>query len=1050
VRIRGVFRLPVVLVCAGLFAILFSLLADAAANTCVPDTAPAPPTAAPATPSPTPGAAKVPAIIPVFAPSEDLAPPSAAPTPSPTPVPTESPTPSPAPSLPPCPAHQHHLLGEGPIIFGGTGSVNVGTHISSGNENSLEPTALTQNIYDAGMQFQASRRTDLSSLVVSEAFGQNNGSSSLSGLDISYATPKYIANYGQIVGPADTQLSNGIFDQGLTVGIPVGTAEWDLIGARTTGINNETFRVGAVRYSKTYPSGAVLSQTLFDAVGEQGGNALTLDESYTRFTASNALRLEAALTRAADIPTVADGTRLAWAVSDNITSTKSATSLSYTSIPEGYVALGQIQYAQDQLQVTQRRPFLGNGTIDVSVNDLSADTSGTRSSAQNAVVNASLPISRSVQAQILADASTQRSDTDVQRQQQYSISFSEVVRGTALQETIGVTHQNDVLAGASNIDNYDVTLSKPMFGGYVQLSNATQTGTNYGLQAFQSDSLASFTHQIGRKAQFAITMERMRSDALGDAGEQTDEFTTAATLTRQLSPVVGVQLVYGKTRQSGLYGGSANYFNVNIVGPLAIGSTAQYNGRANPNLPATVTGRVFFETPNAQYGLLGARGLANVLVTLDGGLTQRTDASGTYQFRFVRPGPHIVTITTGTLPSGMIPDTTTQSVNVQGGQTVTVDFAAGQFAGIGGTVSYLRDGKEIGVPGVLVTVDDRYRGYTGTDGTYEIGHLTPGPHSIAIDPDTLPATLAATSATKRDATVSGGALTKEDFELVGLGSINGLVLYAGNGGLGDEVPAMNVYVVAEPGEHAAITGDDGTFIIDNLPPGTYTLSLDADTLPDGQRVIEAPEGPVDVTGGSKVQGVQFKLGAAPKQVVMGYNGVAQTTASVDLRPATVPPNGAVELVVTANASPHSIVTAQSDLWGTARLHYDTRENVWTATVPVAPFPNGDYPVHVDVTHDGTSAGADAVLTVDSALPLVYARAVPSSARIGDIIHAVAKIRAANVASGDLVALDDGSTLRLPEPHEGIYAFTFTARHPLPYRGLIFTKSGARVPFLIGP
>ena len=66
-----------------------------------------------------------------------------------------------------------------------------------------------------------------------------------------------------------------------------------------------------------------------------------------------------------------------------------------------------------------------------------------------------------------------------------------------------------------------------------------------------------------------------------------------------------------------------------------------------------------------------------------------------------------------------------------------------------------------------------------------------------------------------------------------------------------------VYVVAEPGEHAVITDDDGAFLLDNLPPGKYTLSVDGDTLPDGLSVLSGPEGALALEGGATLSGLSL-------------------------------------------------------------------------------------------------------------------------------------------------------------------------------------------------
>jgi hypothetical protein len=373
-----------------------------------------------------------------------------------------------------------------------------------------------------------------------------------------------------------------------------------------------------------------------------------------------------------------------------------------------------------------------------------------------------------------------------------------------------------------------------------------------------------------------------------------------------------LQLLYGITKQSGDFGGTSRYFNIDFVGPIALGTAARYNGRANPNLPAVIEGRVYLESASAAFGLSATRGIPNVLITLDGGLTQRTDVTGSYEFRFVKPGPHIVSLTTGTLPAGTIPDASSQSLTIEGGQVAQINFGAGVYGGIGGVITETLAGKDVPVPNVQVLVDNQEHGYTGVDGTYEIGHLDDGVHSIEVDADTLPASLSVAGDQKQQVTVSHGQVATANWKLIGLGSISGQILFTGDGGFGDLEPARNVYVVADPGQHAAITDEQGNYIIDNLQPGAYTLSLDEDTLPDGQVIIQQPDGAINLEGGASVEGVGFKLAPAAKQVVMGFGSGSAAGVNAAFVPDHVPPNGASQLVVTTNEKHPTSVTATSD------------------------------------------------------------------------------------------------------------------------------------------
>jgi hypothetical protein len=118
----------------------------------------------------------------VFAPSEDLPQQSPSALPSQPPVPVQ---PRPA-AVPQCPAHRHHLFGEGPIEFSGSGGVDVGMHRTQNDFSG----ASAQNDANLSMDLQVSRRTEQTSIVVDQIFGETSGTYNLGQIKVGYDTPK--------------------------------------------------------------------------------------------------------------------------------------------------------------------------------------------------------------------------------------------------------------------------------------------------------------------------------------------------------------------------------------------------------------------------------------------------------------------------------------------------------------------------------------------------------------------------------------------------------------------------------------------------------------------------------------------------------------------------------------------------------------------------------------------------------------------------------------------------------------------------------------------
>ena len=1002
---------------------------------------PAPtPTAAPST---RPPAKELPSY-PSFSPTEDLvgAPPTATPAPEATPSVTAAPA-----APPPCPVHRRHLFGDGPIEFSGTGGVDLGTHrLQSAGATSA------QNNVDLSMDVRVSRRTEKSAVVVDQIFGASNGLYNLGQVNVGYNTPQYLVTYGQVNGPADTQLSSGSFNRGITFGIPHGADELDFIGARTTGANGEGYRVGGIRHTRSYAKGLLISQALYVARGDQsGGNDVTFDTAFGRYRSGQTYRGEIALTRTSGIPGIVDGTRLAYAAHADFAGTKTSTSIGYTSIPDGYLTFGQQQYAQTLLSFTNRRPFFSRGMLTFDFGDMTSFASGTRSRTLHETTNVSVPLSSWINSQWLVNFAQNSSQGQLTNERDAGLALSEQINGFALQQSAqGSSVTSNLAATAAAQTQLTFSLAHELFGGYTTLQSATGHSYGDGAAGTQLENSASYVRRFGRKTEVGVNVDASRNViANGDSITQTNQATTTYSFLRRFSPVVGMRVTYGRTHQSGVFGGSTGYINVDVVGPLAVGASARYTGRANPNLPSIVQGHVYLQNEASSYGLVGNRGISNVLVTIDGGFTQRTDATGAYEFRFVRPGAHTITISSGTLPMGVIPDTSTQSFVVQGGQLITVDFAAGQFAGVGGKVMEKTNGTSFALPGVLLVVDKTQRGYTGSDGSYQIGHLSPGKHLVAIDAASLPATVAVSGASEREVNVVDGAVSPLDWTLTGLGQIRGMVLFAPDAGFGDLTGAKDVYVVADPGQHAAITDPEGHFIIDNLPVGQYTLSVDQDTLPEGQTVVQGPDGPVSVTGEDAVEGITFKVGPAAKQVVFTFAGGKNAVVTADVHPDRAPPNALVDLVVTTDQKHPKSVVAQGDPFGTIPLRYDASRRAWIAKIALPPtIANGDYPLHVSVEGE-RSGSSDATLTVNNALPLIYARGTPSNPRGGAVVHVVARLLA-DVHGGEQIVFEDGATTTLPVPKGHLVSFTLRVPHALPYHGMLLTRRGDKLPFVVGP
>jgi hypothetical protein len=532
--------------------------------------------------------------------------------------------------------------------------------------------------------------------------------------------------------------------------------------------------------------------------------------------------------------------------------------------------------------------------------------------------------------------------------------------------------------------------------------------------------------------------------------------TPLINLTRQISPVISVTTSLGyQTLRDSLNpaaNGRTRVFSFALTAPFSYGN-ASVSGRIDPRLPASISGKVTIAGSNATgsggasnfatFGNSGG-GVGNVLVTLDNKYVQRTDITGGYQFAFVPPGQHQVTIDNASIPRGFTASNPVQTITVQGGQAATVSFAIGTFGGILGHV-YGTDpnGNPMPLSNVQLRVDGGTYAQTDQSGAFGFGGLSAGQHVVTVIPQSIPASADfAPSDLYQKVSVNDGRYTTLDFHAQLLGSISGTILYAKDMDRAAGEGVLNAYVVADPGEHAAIDEDDGSFIIDNLPAGDYTISVDPETIkaslgaaPDKVSVHLAP--------GEHYSGVQFSVGQFEKKVVFsilsgGSGAPAPAVPTIRLSETRLPPRGTTSVAISGPADAKDV--SATAFGKRIALAYDKEIEKWLGEIEVPEHASaGQYPVDGNV--HGTAVSPSATLTVDPKLPLVIVQFLSHN----NVVGQTATVRArflVDVHEGDKIVWDDGTQTVLGKPVSG-RVFTFQKLLTLlPLHGRLLTPKGA--------
>ena len=427
--------------------------------------------------------------------------------------------------------------------------------------------------------------------------------------------------------------------------------------------------------------------------------------------------------------------------------------------------------------------------------------------------------------------------------------------------------------------------------------------------------------------------------------------------------------------------------------------------------------------------------------------TTTTDANGKYLFTNVPLGAYTVTVVppanlTPTFDSNGVGTPNTSAVTLTTGAPVNLnqDFSYKGAGSIGDLVWLDRnnsgtptaDAGEPGIAGVPVTItwagadgsmgtadDIVIHRVTDANGGYLVQNLPLGSYSVSVDTtaSTFPAGLvqtydADTIATPNLSTVSltnavPDALN-QDFSYGGHASIGDKIWLDQNGDgvqapseLG--IPAVTVHVtylgpdgVLGGGDDLVFTtttAADGTYVVDGLPSGAYTVAVDPTTLPAGLTGTFDLDG----VGSANTAAVTLATNEVRRDVDFGYKASGsigdqvwldtQNSGSATFDPAPDRPLAGVAITVT-------YLGLDGKLGGGDDMVFTTTTDA-NGTYLVGGLPMGDYvvgavpPVALTETYDsdgkGTANTSAVSLTTDAPANLAQDFAYTGSASIGDLV-----------------------------------------------------------------
>lgn len=965
-----------------------------------------------------------------------------------TPVPESTPTATPSPaalpsSAPATPPPKPSVIRGGPLTFTLSGSLTLGERSSSSTRGDasapggVTSLAFNQPSQDAGLMMQVQRRTGATTLTVGMPLGLSNvQGASLGQIQAGY----YTAHFGLQYMPQPLSVLGGV-PLGMTM--PGFSLVLPLHGGDLTFYQgNALVDLDAGAHVYGLRARSLLGRNLYElgfsrAIREDGSAAI--DSLVGGFASDNGdlnQLFEGVIQRRSDSSGAQGSNALQYRLdygSDTVYST-----FAVRHVAPGFTGIGAgVMNADDQLSAAfHTGPVYLQETLD-----------RTSAGGENTVTReGSLSYYRQFGSSHPVTAMWNFSD---QRSQTYAGALWLGSAGMQIATNIGPVSSLFQVQGSRSTSGtapplagitYQAMFQEP-FGSYIA-SAQFQKSRQISEQTF--DDVGESDVSLSR--QWGVT-----SLALSDTFTHTQTLTSNAyqtapllTLTRRLSPVLALALSYGlQTTRDTLNpssNGRSRLFNIQLTAPFSIGN-GLVQGHANPRLPATISGMVINDIGNqGPFAASVSNGVGNVMVVLDGSQVQRTDLSGRFQFNFVTPGHHTVQLQLASLPRGVTPDQPVASVDVQGGQQGQVVFRIGTYGAIQGHV-FGRDpaGNLVPLPGVVLMLDTSGGiATTGPDGLYGFGRLTAGTHVVTVQNSSLPAmaSLSADSLSQKIA-VRTGEISTLDFTAKPLGSIAGFVTFDSSLAPDHKGGVLNAYVVAEPGDYAAITNDDGSFLLDDLPAGTYSLDLDPETVPKDTGNVSGAQ-TVTVDPGAAVQGIRFLVGVAQKNVVFTLKAVGPPVPTVALEESELPPGGATEIAVDADPAAKR-VTARA-FGKTIDLSYERARKKWIGTI-VVPLTAAPGAASVDVNVEAAqAASSSADLTVNPKLPLATFTMTPRRPVRGQYVTVRARFLA-DVHAGDKIRWLDGQITKLSRPITG-RVFQFTVKiSEQPLNGLLLTRQG---------
>ncbi|MBV8644368.1 MAG: hypothetical protein JO225_10685, partial [Candidatus Eremiobacteraeota bacterium] len=246
-----------------------------------------------------------------------------------------------------------------------------GTYQLAMNRSTRNGLAESLDNYSSALSMTAERRTEQTSISVSNAFGYGAGSFAAGSFIVAYRTPKYGLTYGQVTGPSESQLGIGGFARGISLAIPVRNGDVSYLASTAAQSDGTTFRYYGVQRNWNAFGGFLSVGQYYGTAERAPGRLSVTDIGYRRFGQKLSTDTELAISTPHLVGGAPSGTKLATAFHADLQGKDTFTTLSLQFDPAGFQTLTSTTQAgfSADLALRRRSPVFGDIGVDFGHTD---------------------------------------------------------------------------------------------------------------------------------------------------------------------------------------------------------------------------------------------------------------------------------------------------------------------------------------------------------------------------------------------------------------------------------------------------------------------------------------------------------------------------------------------------------------------------------------------------------------------------------------------------------------------------------------------------------